>query len=189
MSVHPFQNQIVPNDLYVVIFYHLSILLMGKTSQNCYIGHVVVVDDHYETAYDGVYLTGDVLGGIVLCDDTHILVHLFLNEYDGKNIVTMNFDCVATVLIGILNHVTRTDMIFHDSSVVWDCNPGSSLDWSHALHNNHNGFHKTEIVRIVYFFFCAEHQFNLNCLGIHQLPRYVGVHFSLTYALILLFPI
>ena len=169
MSVHPFQNQIVPNDLYVVIFYHLLILLTGKTSQIRYIGHVVVVDYHYEAAYDGVYLTGDVFGGLVFCDHTHILIHLFLNEYDGKNIVTMNFDCGAIVLIGILNQI---DMTVHDSSVVWDYNPGSSLDWSHALHNNHNGFHKTEILRIVYFFFCAEHQFNSNCLGIYHLRRH-----------------
>ena len=63
----------------------------------------------------------------------------------------MNFYYAETVLICILNHVTQIDMIVLVRELFeLDC----SLD--HALHNNHNGFHKTEILRIGYFFFCAK---------------------------------
>ena len=69
----------------------------------------------------------------------------------------MNFDYAETALICILNHVTRIDMIVRDYArelFELDCSLVNNLD--HGLHNNHNGFHKTEILRIVYFFFCAK---------------------------------
>jgi len=69
----------------------------------------------------------------------------------------MNFDYVETALICILNQVTQIDMIVRDyvrELFVLDCNLVKNLD--HALRNNHNGFHKTGILRIVYFFFCAK---------------------------------
>ena len=152
VSDHPFQNQNVPNGLYVVISYHLSTQLTVKTNQTHGLQHAIVV---FDDCYDFGVHTGhqiDVLG--VFFGDIHILVHSFLSVYDGKNIVNMNFDYVETVLIDILNHVIQIDMIVHGWPVLLDCIPVSSLGRSYAL-RDHNGFHKTEILRIVYFFFCA----------------------------------
>ena len=115
----------MPNDLYVVIFYHPSTQLMVKTNQIHSLRHVIVVfyDRHDFGGHVGHRI--DVLG--VFYDDIHILVHLFLSVHDVMNIVKMNFDYVETVLIDILNRVIQIDMIVHDWSVLWDCIPVSSL--------------------------------------------------------------